>query len=99
MAETTIAPDSSGNWFSNLWGGLTGAVTGVANSSAAQKLLDVGAGYAEQKLAIDAAEKQAEAAWALKASNQTTLPGWVIPVGVGSAILLVLALILKGRGK
>jgi hypothetical protein len=98
MAEVTTTPEKSGNWFSDLWGGLTGTIGDVANSSTAQKLLDAGASYAEAKLAADAAKDKAAADRAAKA-GASTLPSWVIPVGVGSAVLLVLALLLKGRRK
>jgi len=101
MAEATIeTPAQSGGFFSKLWQGLTGAVSGVANSDAAQSLLSLGERYAEAELARKAAEAEEKERQQLYGTKQT-LPTWVAPVGVGLAGILVVALIasMSRRGR
>jgi hypothetical protein len=103
MAETvtTLTPSTSGGgFFSNLWQGLTGTVSDVANSNAAQSLLGLGERYAEAELARKAAEAEQKEYQQLYGTKQT-LPTWVAPVGVGLAGLLVIALIasMARRGR
>lgn len=101
MAETTIGtPAKSGGFFSNLWAGLTGTVSDVANSDAAQSLLSLGERYAEAELSRKAAEAEQKERQQLYGTKQT-LPTWVAPVGVGLAGILVVVLIasMARRGR
>ena len=94
------------SWLSDAWGGVTGAVGSVFNgvtgaatdlldSNAAQTALEAAAGYVNGQMAADL-QKQAAADKAAAAAA-AKLPSWVLPVGLGSVALLVVALILSRR--
>lgn len=72
--------------------GVTGAVTNLANSAGAQAALEAAADYANGQLT---AEQQRQAAADKAAAAK--IPSWVLPVGIGSVALLVVALILSRR--
>ncbi|MEI7850647.1 MAG: hypothetical protein WCH86_02330 [Kiritimatiellales bacterium] len=91
------------SWLSDAWGGMSGAVgdvfngaTGAAtdllNSDGAQAALEAAANYANGKMTAE----QARQAAADKAAA-AKIPSWVLPVGIGSAVLLVVALVLSRR--
>lgn len=90
-------------WLSNLFSGaakatgdafngVAGAVTDLANSDAAQGLLDIGAKYVEASFAEQAAQKEEAEK---KAAQASALPAWVVPAGVGLAALLTVGLIVS----
>lgn len=102
MAETvtTTTPAKSGGFFSKFWQGLTGTVSDVANSDSVQSLLGLGERYFEDEMARKAREADAEYQRELLGTKQT-LPTWAVPVGVGLAAVLTIALIasMARRGR
>lgn len=89
------------DWLTNLFGGVKTTVSDVANSNAAQKLLDLGEQYAEAALAQQTADAQAKQALKASAKTASTLPSWVVPAGIGLAAVLTVGLIvsISSRGK
>ncbi len=92
------------SWLSDAWGGVsgtvgdvfsgvTGAATDLLDSDGAQAALEAAANYANSKMT---AEQQKQAA-AAKAASASKIPSWALPVGIGSAALLIVALILSRR--
>lgn len=88
------------NWLNNLFGSIgsafNGAVDGttkILNSDSVQAAIDAGAKYASDKLGADEAEK------AKKKNDQAvkSVMAWAVPLGVGSFILLIVALLLRRK--
>lgn len=77
--------------------GVSDTATGILDSQGVQNLISSGADYAKTRLNAQALKDQQEADAAMRRS--TPLPSWVLPVGIGSAVLLVAALLLKRRGR
>ena len=88
--------DSITSTVSDAFNGVTDAVTDLANSGAGQKLLDLGAKYAAGQIDKETYDAQAAALQA-QTDAKKVVPGWAIGLGLGSAVLLIIALVASGR--
>ena len=85
-------------WYSFLTdtlGGVADTATGILDSDGVQSAIKSGSEYAIANLNSKALRAQKEADAELRKSQP--LPSWVLPVGIGSALLLVVALVLSSR--
>jgi hypothetical protein len=76
---------------------VAGTATGILDSDGVQSAIKSGSDYAIANMNAKALKAQKEADAELRKSQP--LPSWVLPVGIGSALLLVAALILSRRGR